>query len=385
MENCTSCGNPLNKDARFCNYCGNPAQPAAQAAQPPVNHTIPIPQPPQPVAPAPAAYTPSTSAESTPQPAPQPHTHAAQSRLRLASTITSVIGTCTLAAIAITIFMLLHTASASFQTPMLSFIPYLLLALGTVATTRAMGADLSLGGIAAFVPIMLAGFINGGASNAITLIAATVLGLLIGCANGVLVYLLRVPAPIATLVAGLLLYNIASVCTGGTALMVESMELSALVTSPVVQLVFVAVCAIAVFLYVFFSPVGKPVLARKTTSPSYFFAYPIAGALAAMAGVFFVFRMRSIVPNMLNNTIYVDILFVWAALSCARWFDNRIAPTFVGLFAALLPVIANMALTFMDVSGSWISLFRTLLCLPLLIPAGLLLRLHKPNKEPTPG
>ncbi|MDL2324808.1 hypothetical protein LJC61_06645 [Ruminococcaceae bacterium OttesenSCG-928-A16] len=202
------------------------------------------------------------------------------------------------------------------------------LVVGFVITTRAKGLDLSLG------LIMMAGGYVYASSGSIAL--ALLFGLASGAIVGVLTVVLRVPSMLASLGVGTLLSNLVSSFSDNQLVKLGDRPVSGTLWPFVAALV-----AIAGFLYVLFTPLGKPYSLRKTVGGTGlvfpYFAYPIAGLFACIAGIMQTQRLNAGIAN-LNFDAIVPLL-IWAAISCSMLLDNRMMPMVAGLGVYFLYIV----------------------------------------------
>ncbi|MFV0414480.1 MAG: zinc-ribbon domain-containing protein [Oscillospiraceae bacterium] len=335
MSNCTSCGNPLAAGAAFCENCGAPAF----APAPPAPAYFAQPQ-------APAWQPPAA-----PKSAARVFLENGLGFIPMALLLAAVFA---LVLLAPNFFMAVNLSNVFLQ-----FFMVLPLAVAVAITTATLGPDFSVSFTASFCSFWAVSLINNGSLLA-GLAAALLVGTLVGLVNGFFIYFLRLPSIMVTLLTGSILNAFSILLSESTAIPLEFR-----VAFPLLP-VFAAVSLLVLaggFVYVFFA-VSQKGEAPAKPGPVNFWAYPLAGAFAALGGVMFLMRIATFAPSS-NALPYTVLLLLWAALCSSKLLRNRFAPvlyvSFCFLAVTVLNNIANLlslpsAIT-MLLQGFWAFLF----------------------------
>lgn len=239
------------------------------------------------------------------------------------------------------------------------------LAAAFALTARAGGADFSLPGTAALAACLVAGSGFFPLGVGLALGAGVAAGLLCG----LLVYCFKAPAFAASFVVGLLLFAAASLRAGGAVL--SNPGLSGM---PLAYFAFLFLVALAVaHCYHSFTALGLAFERRgpKTRrAPSFFFVYPVAGALAALGGVQAALAHTAFTPGFAPGA-YIDLIFIGAALAATRLADNRNTPIFYAMPALLALCLFQNLLRLAGYGETAVLAAKGLLCLWMLVWAGL--------------
>jgi ribose/xylose/arabinose/galactoside ABC-type transport system permease subunit len=196
--------------------------------------------------------------------------------------------------------------------------------IGTTMVLMTGGIDLSLGYLVGLASIMSGIMANTWLWPAPAVLgAALILGLAVGLCNGLITQFMRVPAFIATLGTGYVVYGLAQIVSDGSIINRLPKDVLAIGRTPVFGLpsaVFLALSAAAVFHIIISRTIfgrqlkafglgaraaalsGVP-CARINVS-----VYAVCGALAALSGLLFTIRVNAAQPNMGGGTFTFEVV-----------------------------------------------------------------------------
>lgn len=246
-----------------------------------------------------------------------------------------------------------------------SFLSMAPFAVALALTARACGPDFSLPGLASIcmLAVVLAGSFPVGVG------VAMAIGLGVGLLNALLVYCLKLPSVLATFAVGQLLFALASFFSGG-----QRLDYSLLTQMPFAFYITLALIALAVGVcYNAATGLGVPTerrSMRQKRAASLFFAYPIAGLLAAFGALQVLMQNAAFTPGT-QAISYLDLTFLWAAMAATRAADGRVVPVLYALAAQLFLRAFSGVAVLLGYPVSLISAGKGLLCLLMLLLAGI--------------
>lgn len=375
MQTCPHCFSSVEDGAAFCSNCGKqmPTAPAQNSTEHSPAAAYPQWQTPTQ---APLQAPPQMPPQAAPPFAPQPNpTYANNTPLARGNVFfQNILGLVVFCVIAGTVFALGAFTPRFFDAANVRMLPLsaattVIFGIAIAITTRAYGPDFSVGHIAFFCSALAAVALPGLGLFA-TLIICGILGGILGLANGAIIHFSRLPSVLVTLGTGLFLSAVASVLLQGEIVKVEGMQ----APTQGVSLLLMGICLVAGVLYVLTTAAGTPMKLRteqKQGPLPLLLAYPLSGAMAALAGVFLMARVGVATPAMFGSSIYVDLLFVWAAIAASGLLDNRFAPVLWGAAAAGVLAILNNAGALLGMSSYFILLIKAFFMVTLLVAAGL--------------
>lgn len=227
-------------------------------------------------------------------------------------------------------------------------------AIGQTVVIVAGGFDLSVGSVMAASGMTAAYLVNGGVALPLSLLAALLLGVVVGVANGAIAGYLRINPLITTLATLAIVRGLAFVISGGEAEVVSDSGLLAIGTDSVAGIPLVVVLLVALFLAVGFllprTRFGRYAYAIGSNARAARLAgvpvdrwrlafYGLSGTLAAIAGCVTVARTGQAEPAAdmgAELDVITAVILGGTSLNGGR---GRLFGTFLGL--AVLAVLNN--------------------------------------------
>lgn len=357
MSFCSECGAPLN-GASVCPRCGYAAEPAQAQAQPSAQPAYQQAQ----YQPQPMAYSPPPSYAPPKQPSSGGLTFFCEKVVGLIP-----IGLLLIATIVIMIISIIlqpHFATNFGKLFPSTWLPTVGLMVGAALTVRAWGLDFSLPYVA-----MIGGLVY---ASTHSILLAMLVCLMIGAINGGLLWLLKLPSYTMIAIA-VILAAIGMFANGGSPIKLEMAE-AATNTALTVSIITMVILIVGAFLYVVFTPLGKPRAARKpdrTTQLTQFLAYALAALLAGVGGVILVVRMGTFTSAAFGYTDLSLMILVWAALNSSKWFDNRFVPILLALLVHTMIRITMLCLIYIGAGSAVYYLVNGIFVLLFVAAAGI--------------
>ena len=319
MTYCTQCGKPLQQaDANFCNSCGARLTPAPAYASP---------QP----AYAPPAYAPPPSAPAAPL---------TTERANFRNTGMGFLLPAALLIIVLLTGMVnpLFLVDVNLGNILMQWAVYAAIAFAAVLPARANGPDLSIGSVIGLSAVIIGQVVQAGETWLSGLLLALLAAAIVGTVNGVINAVVRVRSILLTVL-------ISAAVTGAVSFIVRRIALGLTDGYPVMTDIPGISPGLAAFILLLISfalafclnigtRLGSPVYKTSRSIGLCIAAYAVSAVVAALAGIYFVIRVRAVIPT-IGSGYEAFILFVFACVISSRALDNRFAPVLYALLPAL--------------------------------------------------
>lgn len=234
-------------------------------------------------------------------------------------------------------------------------IPYALLALGVLISTRSKGIDFSLGAVMVLGAVIAASVAVQG-----SLVSGIIIGLLtcavVGLTNGAVTVYLKLPSLIPTIAMAIILRWVNIAITNGKMIFINQHVQTFLPSGLPIGLVTVLPFAIIVVLvFISLSKLRKPMdelSADDMRKPVYMLSYMGGSILAGMGGIYIMLRIGAAVPA--QSVSYVGfILLILGIIMSTRLTNKPIISVVLTLAAAIIYVLLFNATNLMMLDSFW--------------------------------